>query len=507
MSSQNESGYNPDVLSCLANLSNDEVFTPPEVANAMLNLLPQELFSDPDAKFLDPACKSGVFLREIAKRLIEGLADTIPDLQERVDHIFQEQLYAISITELTGLLSRRSVYCSKDASGRYSVSHFGTAQGNIFYADTKHEWTGDKCRYCGASRSEYGDEAREGLESHAYQFIHNALPGELANMKFDVIIGNPPYQLNDGGGANEISAKPIYHYFIQQAKRLQPRFITMIIPSRWFAGGKGLNDFRSEMINDKRIKTLVNYPKSRECFQGVDIAGGVCYFLWQKTYQGLCELTSISQNSQNTRSRDLSEFPIVVSDNIGVDIIHKVKEKSSTYLSDYVLPRNSFGFTTSYRGKKEEFPDCMTLISSSGKSFIAPNEVTKNKELSRKYKITIGTLNPDRGGVNNASDGKSSVTTKIKILSPNEVPTETYIVLDTFDDESSAENFASYISTRFARYLILLTISSMHIVRDNFIFVPMQDFSKPWTDEELYTKYKLTNEEIAFIESMIRPME
>ena len=134
MSSQNESGYNPDVLSCLANLSNDEVFTPPEVANAMLNLLPQELFSDPDAKFLDPACKSGVFLREIAKRLIEGLADTIPDLQERVDHIFQEQLYAISITELTGLLSRRSVYCSKDAAGRYSVSHFGTAQGNIFYS-------------------------------------------------------------------------------------------------------------------------------------------------------------------------------------------------------------------------------------------------------------------------------------------------------------------------------------------------------------------------------------
>lgn len=149
----------------------------------------------------------------------------------------------------------------------------------------------------------------------------------------------------------------------------------------------------------------------------------------------------------------------------------------------------------------------MTLISSSGKSFIAPTEITKNKELSRKYKIAIGTLNPDRGGVNNASDGKSSVTTKIRMLSPNEVPTETYIVLNTFDDKSSAENFASYISTRFARYLILLTISSMHIVRDNFIFVPMQDFSKPWTDKELYAKYKLTNEEIAYIESTIRPME
>ena len=327
--------HKPDILDCISHLSSDEVFTPPKLVNEILDTLPQELFKNPDTKFLDPCCKSGVFLREIAKRLIEGLADTIPNLEKRIEHIFKKQLFGLAITELTGLLSGRSVYCSKNADSDFSICKFENKQGNIEYKKTWHIWLKDKCMMCGAPKSEY--DRPENLEQHAYAFIHTDnlrrpdLYKRLINMKFDVIIGNPPYQLSDGG--NGSSAKPLYHLFVEQAKKLNPRYITMIIPSRWYSGGKGLDDFRAKMIKDKSIRVLCDYFNSSDCFPGVDLSGGVCYFLWDRDNKGDCNVTTYRSGKKNSLTRPLIEDGLesFIRFNEAVTILNKVRTKKKNY--------------------------------------------------------------------------------------------------------------------------------------------------------------------------------
>lgn len=504
--------YNPDVLSCLANLSNDEVFTPPQLANQMLDMLPQELFQSPDTKFLDPCTKSGVFLREIAKRLIIGLADTIPDLQERIDHIMHHQLYGIAITRLTSLMSRRSLYCSKDASCKYCLSHFDDADGNIRFKDVRHTWQNGKCIYCGASQEVY--DRGEDLETHAYEFIHTDNPNELYNnMTFDVIIGNPPYQLNDGGGTGS-SAMPIYHTFVMQAMKLSPRYLTMIIPSRWFTGGRGLDEFRDKMLSDKRISVLHDFPNASDCFPGVEIKGGVCFFLWDNNRSGLCHVFTHKNDEIIESERPLLEkgASTFIRNIETIMILRKVQSLKEKSFSSIVSSNDPFGYdirvSNSYKRikpnyKTTPFKDAVHFYYNGwrkeGLGYISLDSVRKNKEWVDKYKV----LFPKAWGIGDPTNDWLNPF----IIEPNSVCTETYLVVGPFDSKEIAKNVLSYTQTKFFHILVSIIKITQNTMQKAYSFVPLQDFSKPWTDEELYKKYGLTEDEIAFIESMIRPME
>ncbi|MDD7213918.1 MAG: Eco57I restriction-modification methylase domain-containing protein [Clostridia bacterium] len=494
---KNKTLHTPDVLSCLANLSNDEVFTPPDVVNQMLDLLPQELFRDPNATFLDPACKTGVFLREIAKRLIVGLADIIPDLQQRIDHIFHKQLYGIAITELTSLLSRRSLYCSKYPNGEYSISHFTTAEGNIRYRRINHVFINGKCKFCGANKTYDREEEKE---SHAYEFIHTLTPEKIFNMKFDVIISNPPYQLKTNGA--QAQAIPLYHKFVQSAIDLEPGYLTMIIPSRWFTGGFGLDSFRNQMLNDKQIRIIHDFTNASDCFPGVEVKGGVCYFLWQKNSGGDCKIYTHNNNeiiSQATRPLLEDDCDVFVRYNQAVTILRKVKAKNENSITSIISSQRPFGLPTNFNNYSKN-QDGIKVYAYKKSGYIDNvSLITKNQELISKWKI----LTPKAiGSGNSKSDWVKPI-----IAEPNSVCTETYIVFGTYETKAVAENVCSYINTRFFHFLLTLRKNTQDALAKVYQFVPMQDFSKPWTDEELYKKYNLSQEEIDFIESMIKPME
>lgn len=492
--------YNPDVLSCLANLSSDEVFTPPQLVNEILDHLPKEIWHDKNARFLDPFCKSGVFLREITKRLLAGLEKQIPDQQKRINHILQNQVFAIAITELTGLISRRSLYCSKSANGKYSVCDiFSDRDGNIRYRSVKHTWERERCVFCGASQQllDRGDE----LETHAYEFIHTDKPEKVFNMKFDVVVGNPPYQLSDGGFGR--SASPIFHKFVQQAKKLNPRYLTMIIPARWYGGGKGLDEFRAEMLNDDRLRKIVDFEDSSEVFPGVSVAGGICYFLWEKDYKGSCEIVNMYKGVEAVSSRSLNEFSTFIRHAQAVPIIRKVAARDEKRMSEQVSSYKPFGLRTYVKPQKS---GDIILHWQKGEGPYRRKDITVGVEMIDKWKVISSRSGHEHAG-NPGADGARRVLAKTVILPPGTICTETYLVIGSYSTKEHAQNLLAYMKTRFFRFLMSLFMYSHGITKDTYAFIPILDMGTRWTDEKLYRRYELTQEEITFIESKIRPME
>jgi site-specific DNA-methyltransferase (adenine-specific) len=534
-------GRNPDVLTCIANLSNDEVFTPPEFANQMLDTLQkswatsnggENIWTNPNVRFLDPFTKSGVFLREIVSRLTDGLVDAIPDLQKRVDHIATKQVFGVGVTELTSLLARRSVYCSKFANGDHSITTaFQNQKGNIWYERTEHTWVGGtkglltmgsdgseknqmigaKCKYCGAPQKVFGRD--DSLETHAYAFIHTAdihstlteIFGE--DMQFDVVIGNPPYQMTDAAGGGVDAS--IYHLFVNMAKQLEPRFLTMVIPSRWMGGAtRGVGDFtgfRERMFSDQHLRHLVDFTDSKDVFPGVTITGGVCYFLWEPAYKGPTTVETFREGIRTEAMRELGEFDVFVRDSVAVKILRKILKAGEPPITEILTADTPFGIASNFSDHHSEpkVGDVALYFSRQGKRSVAYMErsrITKNVDLIDKWKL----LTPS--GYDGGQKIPFIVLGKPWKAGPNSVSTQTFLAFH-LNSEAEIENLESYYRTKFFRFLVSLRKLTQNGFRSTYGFVPLQEFNKEWTDELLFDKYALTMEERKYINTLIRPME
>ena len=511
-------GRNPDVLTCIANLSNDEVFTPPEFANRMLDTLAEawaadnggaNLWADRKVRFLDPCTKSGVFLREITSRLTKGLETQIPNLEKRVDHILTKQVFGIATTYLTSLLARRSVYCSRHANGKHSIAKsFANDAGNIWFEQLEHAWDGTKCKYCGAPRMIFDRE--EGRETHAYAFIHtDDIKTRIAElfggeMQFDVIIGNPPYQM--AGGAGGTSDSSIYHLFVEQAMNLDPRYLSMVMPSRWLAGGRGLDEFRQAMLGDRHMRDLMDYPAASDVFPGVEIKAGICYFLWDAAHEGDCNVTTIrGDDVQGPIPRKLGEYDIFVRDARAVSILHKVLGRNEPSINAILTRDTTFGLASNFDGFQESersgnIPLYYIRKMKRGVGYIRREAVTKNAHLIDTWKVLV----PE---AYNGGDGlPHQILGKPQIAPSPSACTQSYLFFHV-GSQRAAKSLQSYYTTRFFRFLVSQRKITQHALHSTYAWVPMQAWNSTWTDEALYAKYGITRKEQAYIESQVKAMD
>ncbi len=495
----------PDILEVIANLSSNEVFTPPRVVNAVLDMLPEHVWTDLNLRWLDPGSKTGVFPREITKRLMAGLSKTIKDEQERLNHILTNMIFAIAITDMTAMMTRRSLYCSKNANAEISAASFVAPEGNVWFERTEHSFNDEgRCAECKGTKEKLEKPNRD---NYAYAFIHEGGRNKIAEeitMKFDVIVGNPPYQMDIG----DTSDVPIYNIFVQQAIDLNPQYLAMIIPSRWMSGGKGLADFRAQMLKDRRIRNLVDYPNARELFPGVEIKGGICYFLWERDNLGDCKTTLVRGESRHgPEKRNLGQHDVFVRDSRALAILDKVLSKKPVSFSEIVSGQTPFGLLTNFRGYRKgvkQTGDLKLFMNEGGsrvEHWVNSDIVKKNVHLINSWKVFVPKAGSDGG-----QKLPDVVIGKPIVAGRNTVCTQTYLAVGNVSSRPAAESINSYLHTRFARFLISIRKISQDAMKSVYAWVPQQTWDRTWTDAALYKKYGITKEEQEYIESMVKEM-
>lgn len=540
--------HTPDILDCIANLSNDEVFTPPALADKVLDLLPEEVWHDKNLKWLDPACKTGIFLRQIAKRLMEGLREDFPDEEERRQHIFQNMLYGLPITSLTALMTRRSLYTSKDANSKKSIAKFGLGDGNIYFANRDHVFNNNGiCKFCGVSQNnKLGQREADGtLENHAYSFIHgkpNEIIQEIFNktnhhmkaedMKFDVIVGNPPYQFNYGTeGKNDSKAFPIYQLFIEQAMKLNPRYMSFIVPSKWALGTKELFAFQEKFINDHRISTYYDFIDSGDLFPGVTLEG-ICYFVWDRektnpdvdiyVYQDAETLLEHSHRPLNNGSGTFVRMS--TGDNIVKKCLNNLAITSR--MDELVTGRAIFGISGSLIKDKSKSENAYFYENLDAISKANPREVipiyslnhTKSAERFKWYYVDadapfLKKTNLEKWKLCFPKSVGESIYRRTWVCPPGKIFTDTW--LNVFvESEEQAKNLNTYFQTYIFRYLLLICCATRNVYRQCYRLIP--DLSKTlnertgeigwdsdWVDEDLQKIFGFTDDEIEFAKKQV----
>ena len=534
-----------DILTLFEALNSHEVFTPPRVARTLLALIPETVWSDPSAKLLDPATKTGVFLREAFFRFFNGLEGVgqytdeqgqsydLNDRQERVNHILKNMLYGIATSELTGYVARRTLYGVMRANTDKQISALEAFEQSSNF----HKWTEqEKYNFVGRNKfNEYYDHnlfntpEYEGFEAEGnifypadevqkivmeeddytiedtyYPFIDSRtkhskiLDIRGGTMHFNVVIANPPYQQSDGGAA--ASAKPIYQDFMQAAFDMKPDLVVMVTPSRWFSGGKGLDQFRESALKDKRFVEIHDFPQSNKLFPSVEIKGGVNYFLWSAKHNGDCTVHRYDNNAELLsvvrRPLLLDGMDFFIRDNLAAQIVTKIAAKITKTFDHRVSARKPFGIPTEFRGSpKQTGTHTIKLYQNRGIAYAAPADIKKNQNWLPKYKV----IAPYAFG---NGDYKTNIV-KPFVIEPGTACTETYLVFGLFDSEEAANKLIGYMKTKFFHFLLSTIKNTQHGTKKVYQLIPDLSIDRVWTDEQLYAKYDLTQDEIDYIESVI----